>query len=205
MLKHGPEKPNYFGEMDRHNEFKLILNSKEYLIPSIFNQLPKISKFITDALIFNVDHRYEVQSKVSEEVFESFIKYLIEEEEPKIEINNYHEYLELKEEFNIMKEIITKKEKEWSQDLEYIKGLHLNSKEERSFYETRISEHLDYYLQKYQENIMKEPIEILYNIFFNLKRELKDHNYAYELIKISYEQTHNSNLFIHKNVFISEI
>lgn len=53
--------------------FQLLLDSKTFTVPSIFKHMLDISPKIVNILIFNKNHQYQVESKVSENVFQSFL------------------------------------------------------------------------------------------------------------------------------------
>ena len=74
------------------NCHKLILNSKAFEIPLVFKNIINISPEISNKLIINSDHQYTIKSNVSEEVLQSFINYLVNDEIPDIQIENYNEY-----------------------------------------------------------------------------------------------------------------
>lgn len=52
----------------------------------------------------------------------------------------------------------------------------------QSEYEKYISEHLDTFLQKHNNDMYNLPITSLYNIFYNKFRKLDDHNLGYQFI-----------------------
>lgn len=183
--------------MEATQAFTLILNSKKHTVPSIhiFKYIQKLPTSVSNALVFN-DHQYISKAKVSESVSQSFIDYLINDKKPDISIDNYQEYLEISQEFNLLDDFIKEKEKEWGEDLQYFNGLHQSSNQDKSFCETKIARNLDYYLDRFTENFMKEPISTLSNIFFNKECKLTKHNLAYELIKMHYKNTNDSKIFV---------
>lgn len=93
--------------------FKLIYNAKQIQIPTKFRLMTEISSDIYNFLIFTPQHQYEIKSKVTEEVLTSFIHYLVHEEVPEITIDNFYQYSELSAEFNILKDLIQQKKKEF--------------------------------------------------------------------------------------------
>lgn len=95
--------------------FILIFNSIDKPLPSNFQMLPKISQSISQELIFNDDHKYQVQSKVSEEVFQEFYQYLLDGTEPEIHFDTIYEFKQLSQEFEIqeLKLNIEKKKNQW--------------------------------------------------------------------------------------------
>lgn len=91
----------------------LIFNSKEYELPEQFKKLLDISKNIYRKLIKG-ECKYEVQSQVSEEVFKSFVEYLIDGTDIEIHLDTIYELKQLADEFEIselLKKIQTKKDK----------------------------------------------------------------------------------------------
>ncbi|KAK8836917.1 hypothetical protein M9Y10_037443 [Tritrichomonas musculus] len=87
------------------SSYKLILNTREFLIPSDFNTLRDIKDDIYQSLI--TTHQYEVKSYVDEQTFQSFIDYWIKGEIPEFFYDKrLCEYIQLSEEFDIMKNLI---------------------------------------------------------------------------------------------------
>ena len=177
--------------------FQLLLNSKQFPIPSQFDRLPKVSSKVYHSLVFDSLHQYYVESNVSEDVFQSFLDYWIKEEVPNISINNFYEYYNLSQEFNLLTDIIRKKKEEFGSDLQFFNGLKEQDKNNcRSDYERQISENLDNYLDQYGTEMMKLPIQTLFNIFNHSQRNFTKHDLAYNLIKIEYKLSNDPNIFI---------
>ena len=84
--------------------FELILQSKIFKIPSKFPSLIYVDRNIYTKLI--TEKRYEVKTRSSELIFQSFVTYWVNEEIPDLQFDNIDEYHELSQEFDIMKEII---------------------------------------------------------------------------------------------------
>ena len=93
----------------------MVFNSIKKSLPSNFQMLLKISESIRQALVFNNDHKYQVQSKVSEEVFQEFYQYLIDGTEPEIHFDTIYELKQLSQEFEIqeLKLNIENKKNQW--------------------------------------------------------------------------------------------
>lgn len=90
--------------MHPQNAFKLILRSKEFMIPPDFHFIADVDQDIYSSLLYNKE--YEVKSNVSEEIFQSFINYWINRQIPNINIDNISEYFLLSNEFSIMNNLI---------------------------------------------------------------------------------------------------
>lgn len=175
--------------------FKFLFKDK--MIPvHPFDKLLSISKKIRDILIFSNEHQYEIESKVSEETVDNFIKYLIDDEIPEILISNINEYETLSYEFETLTEMINQKKEEYGKYLITIQGLKSEDKNMKKIYENEIIENLNEYIEKYGIELMKIPIETLYNIFNKATKKFTKHNETYELIKNFFNQTKNSNIFI---------
>lgn len=71
-------------------KFQLILKSKQYTIPTMFKHIVDMPLDIFNYLIFNDNHSYQIKSNVSEQVFQSFLDYLINDNEPNITLGNYN-------------------------------------------------------------------------------------------------------------------
>ncbi|KAK8839706.1 hypothetical protein M9Y10_031410 [Tritrichomonas musculus] len=182
--------------MENQTSFELRLNLKSFQIPSQFDRLTKVASKIYNCLVFNPSHQYYVESNVSENVFKSFLNYWIKEEIPNINISNFFEYHNLSQEFNLLTDIIEKKKGEYGDDLQFFNGLLEQDNENRSDYEKQISENLDNYLDNYGPEIMKLPIQSLFNIFNHPERKLTKHNLAYNLIKIEFIRSNDQNIFV---------
>lgn len=63
-------------------------------------------------------------------------------------------------------------------------------------YEGEVSRNLDDYLDRYGIEMMKLPINTLFNIFNHQNCSLQNHDIAYNLIKIHYNQTNDQSIFI---------
>lgn len=109
----------------------LIFNSKEYELPDQFKKLLDISKNIYRKLMKG-ECKYEVKSKVSEEVFKSFVEYLIDGTDIEIHLDTIYELKQLAEEFEIselLKKIQTKKDK-WREIEKVLEQQQYSSSEE---------------------------------------------------------------------------
>ncbi|KAK8840225.1 hypothetical protein M9Y10_031170 [Tritrichomonas musculus] len=146
-------------------------------------------------MIFNSDHSYHDKSNVSEEVFQSFLNYLINDEEPDINLDNVNQYYEISQEFNLLQEIISAKIHSFGEYFVNINGL-MQKNTDLSKYEESIAINLDDYIEKYGSSLMQSPIQSLYNIFSHPKRNLNDHNRAYNVITQYFNETKNSSIFV---------
>ncbi|KAK8870824.1 hypothetical protein M9Y10_008722 [Tritrichomonas musculus] len=168
-------------------QLKLILNSKVFKIPNQFHGIADITKDIYSSLMFGTN-QYMVYSKVSEEVFQSFLNYWIKKEEPEITIDNIKEYDMLSREFGIMKKILIDKRKILGEYYIDINDLADPKIKDKSHAEEMIAIRLDDFLLKSGKSLISQPIRSLYNIFNHQKRNLTNHNLAYELIIDRYEE-----------------
>ena len=82
---------------------EFVLNSKVFQIP--FDDLfIKINPNIIN--IIKTQKQYKVKSNVSEFIFLDFIEYLKYKKSPKFQIENIHEYDQLSQEFEVMKDLV---------------------------------------------------------------------------------------------------
>lgn len=176
--------------------FNLVLKSKKFKIPTKFNHLGDVSTKVYNSLIFSPEHEYLIQSNVSEEVLKSFIKYWTTEEIPDILVDNYFEYSELSQEFNILKEYVQKKKKEFGSSLNLFQNLKNPDQKKRLQQEENTASKLQNYLDEYGIEMMKLPINTLFNIFKHPKRNLNNHDLAYSLISAEYQISKDANIFI---------
>ncbi|KAK8884317.1 hypothetical protein M9Y10_043425 [Tritrichomonas musculus] len=88
--------------MQNEKCFIMSLNETIFKIPFEFCQIfeSRVYKAIINTKL------YKVKSNVSEEVFNSFVKYITNKELPNINSENFFEYEELSNEFDIMKNLI---------------------------------------------------------------------------------------------------
>lgn len=173
--------------------FKLYLKDKTYKIPFKCDHLMHISEDISSSLIFGPQHHYQVKSNVTDEVFQSFIKYLANSERPDIQLSNIHQYIELSQEFQILQEMIDEKKSEFG---EYFVNLNGLKNEDSSIYEEQIAKKLDDYLEGYSELLMQSDIQTLHRIFNHEERRLTKHDLAYEMIKRQFEVSNNFEVFV---------
>lgn len=87
----------------KHNRY-LIFKNKKYQIPRIFLSINDVNQEISNCL--KIKGIYEVCSKVSEEVFKSFIDHWTHESIPQISLNNIYEYEQISQEFDRMHDLI---------------------------------------------------------------------------------------------------
>lgn len=178
------------------DSFLFLLRRKTFKVPLIFKHLTDISENISKILITSQNHQYEIQSNVSDDVFQSFIEYLVYSKHPDIQIDNIHEYIELSTEFNILQDIIENKKKEFGEYLINLNAFFITNNQNLPYYEEQIAIKLDEYLAKYGNELMKIKINSLYNIFNHKQRKLLDHNLAYDVICQYFNKTKNYDIFI---------
>ena len=84
--------------------FSIIFNSKSFQVPSDSHFLRKINPFIAQQL--NIEGHYEVISKVKENIFISFMNYLIDGIIPDLNTGNISEFEEISNEFEVMDNLV---------------------------------------------------------------------------------------------------
>lgn len=89
---------------DVNEEFTFILDENEFRVQFKICCLNNINKEIRRYLIKY--KKYEVQSKVSKTIFESFIDFWINKKIPSLDSENIEEYKKLSQEFGIMADLI---------------------------------------------------------------------------------------------------
>lgn len=82
------------------SQSKLILRSKAFDIPKRFKMMGSLSDDILNSLE-SEKHQYDVKSMVCEEIFQTFIQYLLTGKIPEIHIDNIFELSLLAQEFGI--------------------------------------------------------------------------------------------------------
>lgn len=187
--------PNY--------HLQLYSNNCIFPIPYEFKAFVRVSNNIKKSFFFN-GGKYFVRSKVRNEILQSFLDYWVQEKEFKVNVDNIWEYSLLSNEFDLFKDIVSKSE--------YKNILHLSCliyiTKEKSFDHTidmltaelYIAQHLDYYLENYQNEMHNIPLNSLYNIFFHKERKMTNHANAYSFIT-GYSNSERTNETInHSNI-----
>ncbi|KAK8835008.1 hypothetical protein M9Y10_020613 [Tritrichomonas musculus] len=176
--------------MQSEHVIDLILNGKKHTIPSKFTRLAIVS----DDVYYEImkDHKYVVHSNVTDDVFQSFINFWTNEEEPEIMIENVHEYDLLYREFGIIGDLLLKKRESWGTYFHDLNNLNDPMIIDKSNTEEMIARQLDDYLLKNGTNLMNSPITNLINIFSHPDRKFTQQNLAYELIIDHYEKDRNN-------------
>lgn len=90
--------------MQNEFSFKLLLNSKVFLIPSDFRNLENVESSIYR--ILKTTGQYEIKSNVDETILQSFIDYWVKSITPDLQFSNLIKYKMLSEEFDLMKDLI---------------------------------------------------------------------------------------------------
>lgn len=174
--------------------FDLILKEKVFHIPIIFDNIVHIDPSIYKSLIFK--HQYIVESNVNESVFVFFIDYLVNQVQPVINSSNFNDYIQLSEEFKFESLYhliqLTKESKKEYLDINSIKNSYINK---ISIDENHIACNLDNYLDHYGIEMLKLPIQLLFNIFTNPERKLSKYEYLCELILNYYNETNDFQIF----------
>lgn len=166
------------------NKFILERNSIPTIIPGRFHGIDICSEQVYSDFAFTPNHTHYISSEISDEVFQSLVDYMINGIPPQITKENFADYLKINDEFNLFKDFIKKTEDEFGVDLKCIIQLSdTKSKQDNKVLEIYIAKNLDYCLKNYEKDMMKIPINNLYNIFNNSQRKLDDHELAYQFIK----------------------
>lgn len=181
--------------MDTSEHHLLILKGKPFYIPFSFKSLTDCPQIFR--ILFN-EKKYEVQSDVSESVFQSFLDFWVKDVKPDINIDNYYEFCLLNQEFQYQsfENFLNSKEdilNEYKRNLIKLKD---KSTDDKFLIEQKISRNLDIYLIKYQEEMMSLPIQQLYRLFSNSSLTLENPDYAYQSIMSRYNETNDSEIFI---------
>lgn len=162
--------------------YVFLLNGQDFPFRANQSFMSKIAGKISDEILDN--GKYYVQSNVDNQVFQSFLNYLLDSnEELSLNINNYYDYLLLNVEFNnkniegilSKSEFVQIKEKSMLQNAK-------SDKSNKNLSEEFISKNLDYFLQIYFEDMAQIPVCSLYNIFNHNKRVLNNQDRAYQFI-----------------------
>lgn len=172
---------------------ELILNSTTFTI----QYSPKLKELSDEVMKELFDyHKYVVQSHVENNTFKSFIKYLVDDIIPEINMDNFWDYYQLSKEFGILQNEVESKISQYGDNwynLTYIKNV---DSHDLSYYEDYIAQKLDLYLSKYGQKVMEIPIQRLCNIFSHPKNKITNYNLAYETIIQYFKKTNNTEILI---------
>lgn len=174
--------------------FNLILESKIFNIPCLFDNLVHINPKIFYTLIN--DHSYQVQSTISESIFQSFIDYLIYNKVLEINDNNVDEFSELNQEFKFepLDDLIEMK-KEFDPLSYNFKKIDQARQHNQDLIEEEIAINLDYYIHHHYEEMYTINIERIIRIFNHPKRKLIDHEMTYHFLSDYFANTNKYEVF----------
>lgn len=177
---------------------KLIVRTKQYEIPFKFKKILDIKNDIYLQLLVDPNHKYSVNSSVSEDNFMLFIDYLVHGKKPIITISNYFDFFQLGQEFELTKlnEIIQSTKNSWDKCELNLYLLNDPKIKDKRMIEQTVSQNLDEYVNNYGSQLMTVNFRSLLNIFNDPNKKLTEHNKAYTLIKQCYEDTMNESIFI---------
>ena len=117
---------------------------------------------------------------------------------PDIVPGNIDEYEQLNQEFCIpsIQKLIDNLRNCIEEGLQNVTILRNSSISDKSEIEHRISQNLDNYIKYYGEQLIKVPVQSLYNVLSYKDRLLTDYNRLYELIISENNQSDNSDLLV---------
>ena len=180
--------------------FIFVLNNQDEIeTPFSVKLLGKLGDEISQKIFSG---KYYVQSQVSRESFQTFLDYLYDKKEnPELTVDNYYEFQVLSEEFNgNLREYLSKEEFENIKSLSILKHSTTEDKGDVSSCEEYIATKLDYFLENYSKEMREMRTTTLYNIFKHEKRQLKNHERAYEFIKEVVKSGKESNCVLLKTL-----
>lgn len=176
--------------------FKLQLRHKEFNIPSKFKGLFYVKEDIYFQLLYHPSHTYLVQSNVDELVFSSFLNYWVEEKDPQITFENYYQFYQIGQEFDLMQTILDQAKNNFDECQQNLYILKYFKETDTNSIEQKIASNLDKYVERYGDELMSLEISMLYNIFNSENKKLSKQNEVYELIKKHYAKNKNDNIFV---------
>lgn len=101
---------------------------------------------------------------------------------PEITKSNYWEYLQLSDEFGVLKDYLSQKQFMPFFNLKNINDLCKNPNADKKCIENIIARNFDYYLTNFPNDLLCIQFNFLYNIFSNPERNLKNQDMAYKFI-----------------------
>lgn len=177
---------------------ELIVKSKSYSLPFQFKGLFEIKTSIYYQLLVDPNHKYFVESNISEQNFQSFIDFLVNDKEPNITTYNYYDFLQLSQEFQYTKleELIQSIKKNWNKFELNLYLLNDPKITDKFMIEQNVSENLDDYILNYSSQLMNVNIQSLLNIFRNPNKKFTEFNKAYNAIRQHFLLTNDDSIFI---------
>ncbi|KAK8876075.1 hypothetical protein M9Y10_006260 [Tritrichomonas musculus] len=124
----------------------IILNSKVFHIPSLFENFVKVKKEIFYSLTRT--GRYQIISNISEDIVQPFIDFWTNNEIPEITLSNYYDYCQLSDEFQIqfISDYLNTKNDIWNEYDKIFLKLQDPSIQDKFLIEREISKNIDIYL-----------------------------------------------------------
>lgn len=181
----------------KEKKISFILKSKEELVPMRYGLIK--NQQILESLLFD-GLKYQFQSDISFDVFDSFIKYWITNEFPiaDVTIENFEEFEILSDEIQIdeFSEHLYKIQKKLGESSINLHKIQSQKTQNNANIEEKISKNLDNYVINHGSDLFTLPIQSLYNIFNHKNRNLVDHNHAFKMILDHYNTKNDANILI---------
>lgn len=172
-----------------------IFKSREYEVSLKENDFKNLPKSILTSLYKT--KKYDIQTPVNDEIFQSIIGYFVEGKLPNIEDQLYWDYFRINQELLIpcINDLLQLKYDSPNHRLNNIDFLKNKKMFDKSFLEKEIAEQLDEYVLEYGDQLLNSEIHILQNIFNHEDRKFTQHNHTYDLICLNFKQTGDLNIF----------
>lgn len=176
-----------------------IFKSIENTVPIRYDLLQSINPQIRRSL-YN-DHYYLIKSDVSQEVFQTYITYWKTDIFPIeiVNVDNMDEFeLFYNEEIRIdlITQILQAKKQQFDEPAINLSILRNTRFLDKSNAELNISQKLDIYIRTHSEDLLSSPIQSLYNIFNNPRRNLTEYDLLYNEIKNFAERHQKIEIFV---------
>ena len=172
-----------------------VFKSSEYEVSLKENDFKNLPKSILTSLYKT--KKYDIQTSVNDEIFQSIIGYFVEGKLPNIEDQLYWDYFRRNQELLIpcINDLLQLKYDSPNHRLNNIDFLKNKKMFDKSFLEKEIAEQLDEYILEYGDQLLNSEIHILQNIFNHEDRKFTQHNHTYDLICLHFKQTGDLNIF----------
>lgn len=165
--------------MNQSHQFKFISTTGKEALVSFDIVYPRILKYLDISIVVKL--QYNIDTPISDELFDSFIKFLNLESIPEITVQNVDDYMKLSQELKFRElELLVEKfirEKKESDDI--IQNLISTEKgRDSSFLEKLVASHLDFYIENHPDLLSSFNLTTLFNIFNDKQRVLRDETSA---------------------------
>lgn len=158
-----------------------VINNEDYPINMDSNLRCKMPERVIN--IFWECKKYEVQSTVTKEIFQTFLDYISGKvNELPINSHNIYYYYQLCNEFEKSFDFASNSQYEQMLQLSILEHFDSSTNQDKSSCEKNISKNFGVFITNYSKEMYKIPISSLFNIFNDIERSTQNEDDAYNFI-----------------------